>query len=758
MRYAQVMVDFGHTCATLLLVCGLLNSASAAGSLTLVEGGKPTAQLVLPANPSAADTRAADILESSIHKMTGATLPVITSAVNGTPTIWIGFDPNKLPANLKPDSRPIEDGFYLASNGNNLYIVSGGGKGSVYGVVQLLEKQFGCRKFSPTAELFPAHKNLQVQPIKEEENPANSFRCINGDFEQDQDYLDWMRLNTVNEIYANGYYVHTFGKLVPPSTYFAAHPEYFALVDGKRHQEQLCPSNPEVVDLIVAKLKQEMAAQPDKKVWCVSQNDNQTYCQCPDCEKVIQEEGSPAGPIIRLVNKVAAQFPDKTIATLAYQFSRAAPKLTRPAKNVMVMLCTIELNRSKPIATDPSSQDFVRDIEDWGRICDNIYLWDYTVDFNHFVSPFPNIQVLQPNLQFFGKNGAHKQFQQSNTGVGHEFSELKSYLIAHLLWNPNADAKQIIDDFLSGYYGKAAPFLRSYIEMLHQELERAGTRLDIYEPPTAHAADFLSLNNVRAYNDLFDKAEAAVGQDQMLLQRVKTARLPLEYAMIQIASDDISGPRGFYSNSGGKKELRPEMVKVLDEFHETCGLNHVKTLNESGLTPDAYYQATKQLLNLQIEGNLAFGRPAVAVPPPSPKYGHGDVGLLTNGVLGGSDFKVQWLGWEGEDFDVSLDLGAGAAGHSASLDTIYMQRSWILHPTRVTCFVSADGQNFEEAGSESVDGDQRDEPLIKNFSFRWAQSGIRFLRFHFDTMKGLPAWHSAAGGKPWVFVDEITVH
>ena len=110
-----------------------------------------------------------------------------------------------------------------------------------------------------------------------------------------------------------------------------------------------------------------MAAQPDKKIWSVSQNDNFSYCQCPECLKVIEEEGSPAGPIIRFVNRVAALFPDKTISTLAYQYSRPAPRRTRPAPNVEVMLCTIELDRSRPIAEAPSSASFVRDIGDWSR-------------------------------------------------------------------------------------------------------------------------------------------------------------------------------------------------------------------------------------------------------------------------------------------------------------------------------------------------------------------------------------------------------
>ena len=97
--------------------------------------------------------------------------------------------------------------------------------------------------------------------------------------------------------------------------------------------------------------------------------------------------------------------------------------MTKPAPNVQVMLCTIELNRSLPIATDPGSRAFRKDIADWGRISRNIYLWDYIVNFSHHVSPFPNLHVLQPNLQFFASHGVGQHFRQGNTSPGHEFSE-----------------------------------------------------------------------------------------------------------------------------------------------------------------------------------------------------------------------------------------------------------------------------------------------------------------------------------------------
>ena len=738
---------------------GLTAADAASGDFVLVARGAPSATVVLPTGAGPAERRAAEILQSAVRAMSGATLPIAEKSRPGrSREIAVGFGPGVLPRQVAGLANGLgEDAFVVATAGRNVYIASGGHKGSVYGVVHVLEKYFGCRVYSPTVRVFPPRDTLALPPLSERDGPANRLRIVNGEFSRDADYRDWQRLDVTDEVFGRGYYVHTFNRLVPWETYFADHPEYFAWMNGKRVRDQLCPSRPEVLEIAAARLAAEIAAQPDRHVWSVSQNDNFSYCQCDLCRRVIDEEGSPAGPVIRFVNAMAARFPKETISTLAYQYSRKAPRQTKPAPNVQVMLCTIELNRSLPIAVDPGSASFRADIADWARITKNLYLWDYVVNFSHHVSPFPNLHVLQPNIRFFAEHGVGQHFQQANTGPGHEFSELKNYLIARLLWNPRADARAIVTEFLEGYYGAAAPWVAKYIDGLEAALGRSGETLDIYEPPVAHADGYLSLDNVRAFNGWFDQGEAAVRSDPDRLDRVRTARLPLQYAMIEIGKNDMFGPPGFHVERNGRFELRPEKRQLVEDFRSTCSRNGVKTLNEAGLTPEAYYQATLRFLDVQVEENLAFRKPATAEPPPSRKYARGDVAVLTNGVRGAADFKVHWLGWEGPDFDLVVDLGAAVTARTASIGTLWDQRSWILHPRRVACAVSADGVRYEDVGTQAVEGDQRNEEVTRTFSFALPASPVRFVRFHLDGTRQLPAWHPSAGGTSWVFVDEIVV-
>ncbi len=750
--------------------------SSANGQCLIVDQSRPMATIVVSARPDPANLRAAQILQSSVRKISGAELTISTSQTPGrNNSINIGFpEPKHAPpvtsniTELPPNAGTREtlgdhlrpDGFGVYTEGTSLFVASGGKKGAVYGVVNFLERHFGCRCFSPTAYIFPATKTMQVASIFEAENPAVEFRAINGDFSKDADYLDWTRGNTTEEMFGRGYYVHTFNKLISAESDLASHPDYFAEMNGRRTGDQLCPSNPAIVPLIVARLKQEMAAQPTKHVWSVSQNDNESYCHCPRCTKIIAEEGAPSGPLLRMVNQVANQFPTETISTLAYEWSRKAPMITKPAKNVQIMLCTIEEDRSRPMTTGPKGKELFLNMMDWKRLTSNIYLWDYTVNFSHQVSPFPNLFVLGPNIQFFAGCGVKQIFEQTNTSPGHEFSELKAYLLARLLWNPTQDDKLIIHDFCQGYYGPGGDHIEHYIDELQSAMVLSKSRLDIFESPIAHANDFLNERHLTEYGTSFYLATAAT--DGEFRERVVAARLPLDYARMVIAANDMFGPRGFYEMVDGKPVPTTSLPSVFDEFLASANKSHVRSLNERNLSPQQFRDSMVQLVTLDMAGNLAFKAPVKAQPMPSSKYARGDIAILTNGVHGGPDFRMQWLGWEGTDAEFTIDFGSPKTMTAVSLNSFSESGSWILHPDKVECFVSIDGKGYLPWGSELLDVLHKNEQRNHHFSFDnpygpYDHRSFRYVMFRVKGSKKLPAWHPSGGGPSWFFLDEVVV-
>ncbi|MDT8393003.1 MAG: DUF4838 domain-containing protein [Bacteroidales bacterium] len=732
----------------------LFMEASCQQVTEIASNGQSEYHIIIPADYEPDDSIAAEYLSEYVLQMTGAGIPVVsdTAAVSAREICIGNTNRTKIPGDEMPPGA-----YHIFLRNHKLFITGGEQKGTVYGVIDLLE-HWGCRRFSPDEAYVPEYEKLVLDDTDVYEAPMNSMRVLNGKMTLDPGFADWLRITSIPEFSPPGYYVHTFNRLLPREEYFYSHPEYYAWLDTKYSFDQVCPSNAGVKELIIKKLREEMARYPEYNIWSVSQDDNFSYCRCDQCKAVIEEEGSPAGPIIRLVNEIAAVFPDKVISTLAYQFSRPAPKVTKPADNVMVMLCTIELNRSRPIAADSLSISFVKDIVDWGKICDDIYLWDYTINFNHSVSPFPNLHVLQPNLQFFYENNVRRQFPQSNLTMGLEFSQFRARLIASLLWDPYIDIDSVKTDFLQHYYGDAAPYIRKYSEHMEKELVRSGRILYIYEPPNNHADGYLSAENVKYYNELFDRAGDAVREDTILLNRVNVARLPLQYAIMEIAKNDMFGPRGWYDETPDGFILREDMRETLEKFHVVCKRNNIVTLNERSLTPEVYYNSTLRFIDVQVEGNLAFRKAVQAGPPPESTYAGGDVAVLTNGVQGAHDYNVHWLGWWGKDAVITLDLGLVVSAQKIEIGTLWDGRSWILHPASVECLVSRDGEKFSRIGIQNVTGDQQFEEVTRKFVYSpGGDTEYRYVRFKVNGYGQLPSWHASEGEPAWFFVDEITV-
>ena len=180
------------------------------------------------------------------------------------------------------------------------------------------------------------------------------------------------------------------------------------------------------------------------------------------------------------------------------------------------------------------------------------------------------------------------------------------------------------------------------------------------------------------------------------------------------------------------------------------------------MTPQQFRDSLVQMTTLDVAGNFAFGAKASSTPPPSKKYAHGDLNVLTNGVHGGNDFNAQWVGWDGVDFEFTLDLGVAKTMSSVDVNSLSNSASWILHPDKIECFVSADGKGFFPWGNEALDVMHKNEPRIHHFSFEnpygpYEHKAFRYVMFRATGARVLPAWHSWAGSSAWTFLDEVVI-
>ncbi len=190
-------------------------------------------------------------------------------------------------------------------------------------------------------------------------------------------------------------------------------------------------------------------------------------------------------------------------------------------------------------------------MQGWSAIAPNMYIWDYVVYYQHYLMPYPNMNVLQPNIKTFRDNNAIGIMEQgAYQSCGGEFSELRSYLISRLLWNPDCDVENVINDFIYGYYGRTGRYIREYFDLLYGR-KTSGTHLHIdnstfkafsAEDPI-FSGDFLNKANL-----IFDNAEK-VADNEEVLRRVEMASIPILYLKCKLNPVDAR-------NNGTYKKFR----------------------------------------------------------------------------------------------------------------------------------------------------------------------------------------------------------
>jgi hypothetical protein len=290
---------------------------------------------------------------------------------------------------------------------------------------------------------------------------------------------------------------------------------------------QLCLSNPELRDFVVERVKQALRDAPEARIISVSQNDCFNPCECDNCKALDDAEGSHAGSLLAFVNyiaeKIKPDFPSVAVDTLAYQYTRKPPRAARPRPNVIVRLCSIECDFRQTLDS-PANAAFAADIRGWEQRADRLYVWDYVTDFAHYLQPFPDWFALGPNLRFFQAHHVRGVFEEgASESSGAEMAELRAWLLAQLLWNPNQDDQALIREFLDGCYGAAAQPLARYLQLMQTASQ--GFNLSCYSPTDSPFLRFKPLAQAEAF---WQQAEQAVADNDELLARVRLGHLSVQ--------------------------------------------------------------------------------------------------------------------------------------------------------------------------------------------------------------------------------------
>lgn len=597
---------FGIRLAVLLSILVLtgLDGTEVHAAITLASDGKARAVILTQPGATPAERHAAKELAYFLNKITGADFTMAEAGTDlPSSAILVGPGPAARSAfpeipwdDLKDEERVIKtkDGLLLLAGGRP--------RGTLYAVYGFLQDAGKVRWWTPWATHIPADPALTIPALDIRERPAFEAR---DPFWYPAFDRDWAVRNYSNSQHAHltpelggciryKGFVHTFYPLVPPEKHFTNHPEWFSLLKGRRTHErgQLCLTNPKLREFMVERVKQELRASPDAAIISVSQNDWYGACECDNCKALDTAEDSHAGTMLSLVNeiaeKIAPEFPQVAVDTLAYQYTRQAPRTLVPRTNVIVRLCSIECDFSVPL-DHPSNAAFAKDLRDWSRISQRLYIWDYTTDFAHYIQPHPNWFVLGPNLRFFKDHHVAGMFEQgAYQSQGSEMAEMRAWVLARLLWNPRQDDRALIREFLEGYYGApAARHILEYMELMTNAAK--GYKMTCYAPSDA---PYLRFETLSLAESLWRKAEEAADSQPEQLWRVRISHLPVQYVWLSQWSRlrkewRESGKPWPISNS--RKELAESWL-ALANAPGPSGWSKITHLNEPGLTPAKFME------------------------------------------------------------------------------------------------------------------------------------------------------------------------
>lgn len=492
-----------------------------------------SASLLSPAMAPEYIEKSAAVLQNYIYKISGITIPVLYDRYPLKPDreILIGGTDRKYD---KTAGISYRDDDYDVIVHDGLITVNGGKRGLLYGVYSFIEQCLGVRFFTKDVEKVIYQEKIEITNYVDSQRPVFEYRdvCDWAAFDPDFSVKSKINGSFVRRLrkedggsvgFAGGFkgLVHTFLHLVPPSVYYKEKPYLYALDNGVRKAGGLCMSNDETLDVVISSTLKWLDKEESPTLVSVSINDGEmAYCHCEKCEEKRKNGWNDTDILFDFVNRVQREikkkYPNVSVETISYHGVAAPPNCVYPDKDVVIRVCSTGTRslafpdaankyENKSIPELKTAYDFVRRLKKYSEFTKKLYVWDYPYNYNQINCAFPVFNTLLKNARFFAENKVKGVFI-NGTAVSCDFSELKVYLLAKVLYDPFMSEERYfsyMDEFLQGYYGLGWQYVKDYISLCESLSEDAFFSAD---EPFAVISEKNSAEYIKRGKELLDKA------------------------------------------------------------------------------------------------------------------------------------------------------------------------------------------------------------------------------------------------------------
>ncbi len=371
-----------------------------------------------------------------------------------------------------------KEAFILFSQDSSRLYISGNSDVAIqYGIYKYLE-MLGYRWFFPGENwtIVPSLKSITVH-INKIESPVFKQRDFFGtggfggklpvdpEMKLSKKWDEWKKRNFLGgEIRISGHTGEAFN--AANKAILLEHPEYLAEIGGKRQPwspgTKVCYSNPGLIELYISdrlkQLKRQIDAAPDGPgsfAVSVEPSDGGGHCECAECQKI----GTVSDRVFFLANRVAKevakQYPGKYVSLLAYNEHAAVPTIDLEP-NVYVVVVPYGFQR-----TGYSGDEL---IQMWAKKTKFFGVYDYwsIPDWTHDMPSLNYLEIPGEKIRFWHNNHVAAFLSESTYSSG--AVGITWYLSSRMLWNPDVDEKQLLDDFYKKAFGEAEKPMRRMLE------------------------------------------------------------------------------------------------------------------------------------------------------------------------------------------------------------------------------------------------------------------------------------------------------
>ena len=448
---------------------------------------KAVRHIVIPAQPNRAESSMASLLQDKLRVLYGEEATVVKGEQQASgAAVLLGRSVALASGMVSEDELAAVkfDGFVMKGAGHRIALAGYQPQGTIYATHAFLRhvglKSYPWRNFGAVEVREPVTDGI-LKPFSISSKPFFTRRDLLSWLDQgrwgasQREYsFGELRFALDHEYFKGRGWLggdHTAPYLVPMGKYHDEHPEYFAMKGGKRIPKStqnmrvtLCVSNPDVHRIAAERALEWMELQKQRRFFHISDGDS-SECRCPDCVAMDPLPHANTDRYLKWVNSVASavkqKFPDNVLMALAYIHTVKPPAEVKAESNVVIMYCPWYWNSRATSAVtwaNPLNITAMKEFMAWAMAFPSqVALYDY---------PGGWVKGQADRLKFLAKNNARVFYACGGSG------DLYQYVNTRLLWDPFLNTEDLINEFVTAYYGPAAEPMREYRQIRQDAIDR----------------------------------------------------------------------------------------------------------------------------------------------------------------------------------------------------------------------------------------------------------------------------------------------